>query len=195
MKKLLLGLFLLPIFVFGQSCHLRDSVYIKTSIFEAVYSEVLQQPKFVSYTVQCPDGSASRKGMDFYSVNGVVTSDNLDYVGNVWDKGHMAPAADFNCTTETLFQTFSYVNCALQHERLNRCVWRILEKHERELASQYLVIVQIRIVYGPNAEVLSTGATVPTGFYKTITYNNKIEKYYFPNVSPTKSSYTDYLIQ
>jgi len=195
MKKLLVVLFLLPIFVFGQALQPRDSVYIKTDIFEAVYSEILQQPKFVSYTVQCPDGSASRKGMDFYSVNGVITSDNLDYVSNVWDKGHMAPAADFNCTREMLFQTFSYVNCALQHERLNRGVWRILEAHERELASQYLVKVQIRVVYGPNAEVLSTGATVPTGFYKIIRYNNKVEKYYFPNTSPTKSSYTDYLIQ
>lgn len=195
MKKLLFSLFLLPLFVFGQTLQPRDSVYIKTDIFEAVYSEVLQQPKFVSYLVQCPDGSASRKGMDFYSVNGVITSDNLDYVSNVWDKGHMAPAADFNCTREMLFQTFSYVNCALQHERLNRGVWRILEQHERELASQYSVRVQIRVVYGPNAEVLPTGATVPTGFYKTIRYNDKVEKYYFPNISPTKSSYSDYLIQ
>ena len=195
MKKLLFSLFLLPLFVFGQTLQPRDLVYIKTDIFEAVYSEVLQQPKFVSYLVQCPDGSASRKGMDFYSVNGVITSDNLDYVSNVWDKGHMAPAADFNCTREMLFQTFSYVNCALQHERLNRGVWRILEQHERELASQYSVRVQIRVVYGPNAEVLPTGATVPTGFYKTIRYNDKVEKYYFPNISPTKSSYSDYLIQ
>jgi len=195
MKKLLFILFLLPLLLFGQQSSLRDSVYIKTDIFEAVYSEVLQQPKFISYMVQCPDGSAPRKGMNFYSVNGVVTSDNLDYINNVWDKGHMAPAADFNCTVEMLYKTFSYINCALQHKRLNRGVWRILEKHERELSQQYSVRVQIRIVYGPNAEVLPTGATVPTGFYKTIRYNDKVEKYYFPNVSPTKSNYTNYLIK
>jgi endonuclease G len=62
----------------------------------------------------------------------VKTSDGKDYEGNVWDKGHCAPAADFNCTRETLWQTFSYLNCILQHEKLNRGAWRLLEVRERE---------------------------------------------------------------
>ena len=48
--------------VFGQ---LRDSVYIKTSIFDIVYSEKLQQPKWIEYHVNCYDGKISRKGLDF----------------------------------------------------------------------------------------------------------------------------------
>ena len=64
MKKLLLSLFLFPLVVFAQ----RDSVYVKTDIFLAVYSEVLQQPKWVTYTVQCSNGKTSRVGMDFYTV-------------------------------------------------------------------------------------------------------------------------------
>lgn len=192
MKKFITILFFAPVFLLSQ---LRDSVYIKTDIFEAVYSEVLQQPKLVTYKVLCPNGKASRKGMDFYTVKGIITSDNADYVNNVWDKGHLAPAADFNCDRETLHKTFSYLNCVLQHERLNRGVWRILEQHERILAQQYTVYVIIRVVYGPKSQKLNTGATVPTGFYKTIKYNNKEEKYYFPNSSPTKSSYKEYLIK
>ena len=192
MKKFITILFFAPVFLLSQ---LRDSVYIKTDIFEAVYSEVLQQPKLVTYKVLCPNGKASRKGMDFYTVKGIITSDNADYVNNVWDKGHLAPAADFNCDRETLHKTFSYLNCVLQHERLNRGVWRILEQHERILAQQYTVYVIIRVVYGPKIQKLNTGATVPTGFYKTIKYNNKEEKYYFPNSSPTKSSYKEYLIK
>lgn len=192
MKKFITILFFAPVFLLSQ---LRDSVYIKTDIFEAVYSEVLQQPKLVTYKVLCPNGKASRKGMDFYTVKGIITSDNADYVNNVWDKGHLAPAADFNCDRETLHKTFSYLNCVLQHERLNRGVWRILEQHERILAQQYIVYVTIRVVYGPKSQKLNTGATVPTGFYKTIKYNNKEEKYYFPNSSPTKSSYKEYLIK
>jgi DNA/RNA endonuclease G (NUC1) len=96
MKKLLLLLFLLPLVAFAQ----RDSVYIKTDIFTSVYSEVLQQPKWVTYTVQCPTGTAPRTGMDFYAQTGLITSDNADYAANVYDKGHCAPAADFNCTKE-----------------------------------------------------------------------------------------------
>ena len=131
MKKLLLSLFLFPLVVFAQ----RDSVYVKTDIFTAVYSEVLQQPKWVTYTVQCPNGKTPRTGMDFYTVPDIITSDNADYVDNVYDKGHCAPAADFNCTKEMLYKTFSYVNCVLQNQYLNRGVWRLLEVYERDLAA------------------------------------------------------------
>ena len=165
MKKLLLSLFLFPLVVFAQ----RDSVYVKTDIFTAVYSEVLQQPKWVTYTVQCPNGKTPRTGMDFYTVPDIITSDNADYVDNVYDKGHCAPAADFNCTKEMLYKTFSYVNCVLQNQYLNRGVWRLLEAYERDLAATTGVTVKIKMVYSSNSIKLSTGATVPNGFYKIIT--------------------------
>ena len=191
MKKLLSILFLLPLIVFAQ----RDSVYIKTDIFTTVYSEILQQPKWVKYTIQCPTGTAPRTGMDFYSQTGLITSDNNDYVNNIWDKGHCAPAADFNCTKEMLYKTFTYANCVLQHERLNRGVWRLLESYERELAKTNIVNVEIKMVYSTTSLKLPTGATVPDGFYKIIKFGNKIEKYYFPNTSPTLSLFKLYLIK
>ena len=191
MKKLLSILFLLPLVVFSQ----RDSIYIKTDIFTTVYSEILQQPKWVKYTVQCPTGNAPRTGMDFYPQIGLITSDNNDYVNNIWDKGHCAPAADFNCTKEMLYKTFTYANCVLQHERLNRGVWRLLESYERELAKTTPVSVEIKMVYSTTSLKLPTGATVPDGFYKTIKFGNKIEKYYFPNTSPTLSLFKLYLIK
>ena len=102
---------------FSQS-KLRDSIYIETQIFTLVYSEKLEQPKWIEYVVECPNGNASRKGMDFYTNDSIKTSDNQDYVNNIWDKGHMAPAADFNCTKEMLKMTFSYLNCVLQNQDL-----------------------------------------------------------------------------
>jgi endonuclease G len=177
-------LLFLQISVFSQ---LRDSVYVKTEIFNIVYSEKLQQPKWVEYNVICHDGKISRKGLDFYPIKGIVTSTNEDYENNIYDKGHLAPAADFNCNQDYLKQTFSYLNCVLQHERLNRGVWRLLESRERELSKQYKVSVEIRINYSKNSKVLSTGATVPDSFTKTIMYNNKKEKYFFKNEEPKSS--------
>jgi endonuclease G len=122
MKNLLLTLLLtFPLFVFAQKT-LRDSIYVKTNMFEIVYSEKLQQPKFIRYTVQCPNGEASRKGMDFYTCDSILTSDNKDYENNPYDKGHLAPAADFNCDRDMLFKTFTYLNCSLQQENLNRTI-------------------------------------------------------------------------
>ena len=197
MKKLLLLILLgtIPFSIFAQK-NLRDSIYIKTDIFEVVYSEVLEQPKFVKYTVKCSNGTASRAGMDFYTCDSIKTSDNKDYEKNMWDKGHMSPAADFNCDKETLYKTFTYINCSLQQENLNRTTWRLLELHERELAKSHkTVTVEIRCVFTPTSTVLSSGATVPDAYYKTIKYDKKVEKYFFKNEKPTTTYYSKYLIK
>jgi endonuclease G len=192
MRFILFTLIFLPLFSLAQ---LRDSIYIKTTIFDVVYSEKLQQPKWIEYSVICTEGTISRKGLDFYTVKGVVTSNHEDYENNVYDKGHLAPAADFNCNKDYLKQTFSYLNCVLQHEKLNRGAWRLLESHERELAKKYAVTVEIRINYSKNSKVLTTGATVPDSFTKTIIYNDKHEKYFFKNEEPKSSDYNNYKVK
>jgi endonuclease G len=133
--------------------------------------------------------------MDFYTNDSVKTSDGKDYEANVWDKGHCAPAADFNCTRETLWQTFSYLNCILQHEKLNRGAWRLLEAYERQLALKGKVTVQIDVIYAKNAGKLPTGATIRTAFRKTINFDNKKEIYYFVNEAPSSNDFKLYLIK
>lgn len=189
MRKLKNFIFILSFFLSLQGFSQRDSVYVKTSIYSCVYSEVLQQPKRVWYTVQCPLGSYPRKGMDFYTNDSVRTSDGKDYEANVWDKGHCAPAADFNCDRDRLWATFSYLNCVLQHERLNRGAWRLLEVRERELAKSQVVEVEIKMIYSKTSLKLVTGATVPDGFLKTIKYGKIKEVYYFKNEDPGTTDY------
>jgi endonuclease G len=198
MKKHLLLIFFGLLLITQQAVAQRAKVAFKNELFTGVYSEVYEQPLSITYKVLCPSGAASREGMDFYVNDSIKTSDDLDYANNEYDKGHLAPAADFNCDKKMLFKTFSYLNCALQQENLNRGVWRFLELHERELAkSGAVVVVSIDLAFSANSKKLSTGATVPDGFTKTITVNGKvIEKYYFPNVAPVKGKkYLDYMIK
>jgi endonuclease G len=194
MKKLLFALLLTPVLATAQ---LRDSVKINAGIYEAIYSEKLESPLLVKYTVLCPNGTASRAGMDFYTNDSVKTSSNEDYIKNEWDKGHMAPAADFNCDKEMLYKTFSYLNCALQNQYLNRGVWRMLELQEREYAKKEPTTVIIKVVFSKTSYKLPTGATVPDGFFKIIQLekSGKTIKFYFPNVTPTKEKYTDYEVK
>lgn len=192
MKKLLLFLFLVPVLVFGQN---REKVYFQNSLFKGEYSEVLEQPLWLEYKILCPTGSASRKGMDFYKNDSIHTSDNADYAKNVYDKGHLAPAADFNCTRDMLHQTFSYLNCALQDQYLNRGTWRLLEEYERNLTKQGDVHVKIVVEFKGNCIKLPTGATVPSGFYKYITVNGKTTTFYFKNERPTTSDYMMYRVK
>lgn len=169
-------------------------ITIKSDIFTIVYSEEFEQPLEIWYTVQCPNGKASRSGMDFYKCDSVRTSSHEDYENNVWDKGHLAPAADFSCDKETLYKTFTYLNCALQHQDLNRGVWRILESRERELAKIQDVKVHIRLDFSKNTIKQPTGSTVPGGFWKEIQYGQTTEIYYFPNIKPTLGQYPKYRI-
>ena len=192
MKVLFLTLVtLLSLSVYSQK-KLRDNITIKSDIFEIVYSEVLEQPKLIKYTVLCPNGKASRTGMDFYTNDSIKTSDDKDYKNNIYDKGHLAPAADFNCTKEMLHKTFSYLNCSLQEQTLNRTTWRLLEEHERDLSQKYKVYVEIQCVFSLKSIKLKTGGVVPDGYYKKIRYNNKVEVYYFKNEKPTSTDYTKY---
>jgi DNA/RNA endonuclease G (NUC1) len=192
MKKTTLFLLslLLSVTIFAQQ--LRDSIDWNTPYYRIVYSEVLQQPKAAYYTVACPNGTASRAGMDFFTEKGIVTSDNADYVNNEWDKGHMAPAASLNCNKDMLWETFSYMNSALQQQSLNRGVWKKLEIQEREWAKNAHVEVYIRIEFAANPPRVPAGAAIPSGFYKELKVGNQRYCYYFKNVVPTTSDLNQY---
>jgi endonuclease G len=185
MKKILfILLFLIPFISYSQ----RDSVLVEKGIFTVMYSETLQQPLWVKYQARPIKKVADRKGMDFYKEKEYITSDNDDYKGTVYDKGHMAPAAHFTDSKENLRGTFTYLNSALQRDRLNRGEWRLLEAEERKWADIQTLEVHIKVVFGNNPKRVEGGAAIPDGFWKTIrfTRGDSTHIYYFPNGVPDK---------
>ena len=189
MKRLVLVLSLLVSF-----SAVSQEVTVTNQVFTIVYSEALEQPLDIEYRVDCIDGKYSRKGMNFYKRPGVHTSDNEDYYKNVWDKGHMAPAAAFKCSEEELRGTFSYVNCALQHEGLNRGPWKQLEAYERKLAKQYgYVDVHIIVHFPKMVRRVSGGAAIPKDFTKIITLpNGEHFIYTMPNKNVIDKHFNDF---
>ena len=181
--KILFKLFLiiLTLPLYGQSS-LTESDTIHTDLFDVVYSEKLEQPLWIRYEVLCPLGEASRNGLDFRIVKNIKTSNDDDYINNVWDKGHLAPASAFNCDRETLKKTFTYLNCVLQHEGLNRGPWKELERFEVGLSKIFeSVVVEVTVYFEGDLVIVNGGATVPSGFKKTIKFDNKEIMFYFPN--------------
>ena len=171
---------LLFLISFSSFSQVNDTIH--TPIFDVVYSEDLQQPLWLRYEITCSMGSENRDGFDFYVPEGIKTSDDDDYYNNVWDKGHLAPAADFNCSKEEMKLTFSYLNCALQHQGLNRGPWKELEKFERDLAKVYdHVIVEVKVVFPDTIERVIGGAAIPKGFYKKIIFDTSTINVYIPN--------------
>ena len=172
---------------------LVQSQLIETDIFTVQYDQEKEQPVWVEYTVQCPRGTASRTGMDFYTEDNIHTSDNNDYKNNIWDKGHLAPAASFNCDKETLYKTFTYLNSALQHEGLNRGVWKELEGFERNLANFFEVEVRVEVKF--SEDKVPGGATIPSGFKKILKFGDARYIFYFPNTDTKGTKWIDYLVE
>ena len=108
----------------------------------------------------------------------------------------MAPAADFNCDSEKLKATFNYLNCALQHEKLNRGSWKYLEEYERKLSKEFKVHVRIELEFDDNSLQLETGALVSSYFIKILSYNDIVRVFRFPNnISTYKQLWQDYEVQ
>jgi DNA/RNA endonuclease G (NUC1) len=173
------------IFISAQA--LKD-VQVKNQVFTVTYSQSLEQPLELTYRSTNRPTNVNRGSMDFKTVPNIRTSNSEDYAKNVWDKGHLAPAATFSDNMENLSTTFSYLNCALQNQYLNRGEWRLLEEQERKWDDKENLTVKITLDFDKSCLVIPTGATVPKGFTKHIYFETtkRWECYYFPNERPEK---------
>jgi len=69
-----------------------------------------------------------------------------DFTHSGYDRGHMAPNADFNDTNENALMTFFIANVWPQTPNVNRVRWLHTENETRKLAAQYLAVKVIIIV-------------------------------------------------
>ena len=78
--------------------------------------------------------------------NGYSLPHHSDFTYSGYDRGHMAPNADFNDTYENALMTFFIANVWPQTPNVNRVEWLKTENETRRLASQYLFVKVIIIV-------------------------------------------------
>ncbi len=168
-KNLLLTLFLL----IGISAFSQDTVRIKNQVFEVLYSQNLEQPVWIKYRSTNRPTNVNRGTMDFYTEKNIKTSDALDYKANIYDKGHGAPAATFSDNMENLKQTFTYLNCILQDQYLNRGEWRLLEEQERKWDDTENLTVLIKVFFDKPVKRIPTNAAIPSYLQKHIYFEKQ----------------------
>jgi DNA/RNA endonuclease G (NUC1) len=122
----------------------------------------------------------SKKHYNFYedtSIEEMYRSRNSYYHNSGYDRGHLAPAADFaHITTPTttttttsnsqpqpyqyLHDTYNLCNISPQHSNLNRLLWNQLEQLVRRMAKQYwynennaITYVTTGPIYLPNQQI------------------------------------------
>ena len=165
----------------------RADVQVEGNVFTVSYNEQLQQPNWIRYDVRSIVKVADRDGMNFYEVDSIITSDNDDYYNNPWDRGHLAPAGSFTDSYENLYATFSFLNCTLQKDQLNRGEWADLEEEIRDWANEFGTLnVEIILHFGAESTTLDTGATIPDAYTKRVTFPDGSQRcFYFPNQDTT----------
>ena len=168
MKKILFlfGLILINL----SSAFSQDNVLVKNQVFEVLYSQKLESPLWLKYRSTNRPTNVNRGSMDFYTEKNIRTSDAEDYAKNIYDKGHLAPAASFSDNMENLKQTFSYLNCMLQDQYMNRGEWRLLEEQERKWDDSENLTIIIKVFFDDVPKRLPTNAAIPSHMQKHILF-------------------------
>jgi DNA/RNA endonuclease G (NUC1) len=133
---------------------------------------VLTKERLESETVKRPSTAFTqdRDGgilLALLGQHGYTLPKHGDYTKSGYDRGHMAPNADFNNTLENALSTFFTANIWPQTPRANRADWLKTENEARRLAREYLVVT-VLIIVDEFSEKTVNGIQVPLNFKKKV---------------------------
>ena len=143
------------------------------------YDVLTKTPEWVAYELTKEEtyGDAVRDGKFFRPDDRVILpqSNDYDYRGSGWTRGHMAPAADFRWSDEAMGETFHFTNCCPQDKDLNEGMWNTLEKKCRTWARRFgSVYIVTGPIVGDNryGTIGQNDVVVPDAFFKAVMVND-----------------------
>lgn len=175
--------FLLLIFIalfHNAPINAQDTIRLSHKKYTTVFSKSLKYPVLVEWWVTKNDVSCvnpiPRK--DRFQPDPLLAAETdlvADYKGSGFDRGHMAPAADNQCSgLDAMIECFYFSNMAPQYHSLNAGDWKTLESYTRDLAKNQ---DSIKVWTGSIGEAKKIGrVSVPTKCWKVI-YIKKTNKY------------------
>jgi endonuclease G len=167
-------LYFVKAFDFAWPAYEANQAIVERPYYTLRYSEEHEQALWVAYMLAADSlkqKTYDRK--DDFRVDPRVktgSADLNDYKGSGFDRGHIAPAADFSYDEFALSQSFYMSNMSPQDPSFNRGIWKKLEEQVRDWAKKDK---QIYVVTGPvlNKKFKTIGAnkvSVPEYYYKII---------------------------
>lgn len=152
-----------------------QTIRIDHKYFKILYSKKHRLPVWVEYTIGKDDLKGPGKRRDNFHLDsqlkqmGIPPVAKKDIPGNLFDKGHMAPAADFKRSQDAMDTTFVMSNMTPQKANLNRHAWESLEGRVRTwiCGEEKLTIISGPILTG-KLEKLDAGITIPEKFFKIV---------------------------
>ena len=115
-------------------------ILLDKTYFVLLYDTTTLVPQWVSYRLTQADLDGYAERTDDFRPDPELPvghrSELEDYRLSGYDRGHMAPAADFTRSPEAMSMTFLLSNMAPQRPALNRGIWATLEGEVRILAQR-----------------------------------------------------------
>lgn len=142
--------------------------------FDVCFSNDHHQPYYVSWVLTGENAFANKvkRANNFRPDPDVTGSPQLsDYRNSGYDRGHMAPSADFKWLQEAQDATFFLTNMSPQKSALNTGAWANLEEQCRQWAKRDSIIV---VITGPvltdrlTRTIGKTKVTVPDRYFKVV---------------------------
>lgn len=154
---------------------LRRGFYTCRIGYAALYDPAERTPLWVAEHVRKTNfaGAAERDQLDFVPdpdiPSGALPSQS-DYERSGFDKGHMAPAADFRSSQLAMNATFQFANAIPQTPQSNRGVWKQLEDATRELATRRggLYVITGPVFSTPKRARLNGRISIPDAVFKVL---------------------------
>lgn len=158
-----------------------DPVFFYTA-FALQYNEEHEQADWVAWrlTDERVNSRNAERSDRFRSDPAIATGSATlqDYRGSGFDRGHLAPAADFRFSAQAMLESFLFSNMSPQRPVFNRGIWASLEAIVRGWADRY---GEVFIVTGPVLDrtdlerIGPNRVSVPEYFYKAVLYWNEDE--------------------
>ena len=138
------------------------------------YNEEFEVPSYVAYELTRNEVLGGEERNDSFKADKAVrtgSADLDDYRGSGYDRGHMAPAADFKWSEEAMSDTFYLSNMCPQDPSFNRGIWADLEAVVRTMAyenEKIYVVTGPVLTDGPYKTIGENEVAVPKRFYKVV---------------------------
>lgn len=166
-----------------------------------VYNPYCKVPYYSAEIVTSANTGGNRRGNNFRedpALDPSVRSTLNDYKKTGFDRGHMAPAADFSYSASAMSESFLLSNMVPQYHNPNAGIWSEAESFAREKAMQQ----DIRVISGPMFETLpvqyiGSGVCVPTSTFKiVIEPNGNTTSFVVPNIRtiPREAQLQDFVV-
>ncbi|WP_109830023.1 DNA/RNA non-specific endonuclease [Reichenbachiella versicolor] len=161
-------------FDFAWPAYTNDDQIIEHDFFTLSYNEKTEQADWVAYKLTRNNLNSSRYNRkDNFREDPLVSSKSAtiaDYKGSGYDRGHLAPAADFTWTKEGLDDSFYMSNMSPQEPGFNRGIWKQLEEKVRKMANDNgeIFVVTGPVYTGRSKKIGSNKVAVPSKYYKVI---------------------------